>query len=33
MASSFAGMLGMIGGRDALQSLKPAFVDKMRDYF
>lgn len=33
MASSFAGMLGMLGGRDALQSLKPPFINKMREYF
>lgn len=33
MASSFAGMLGMLGGRDALKSLKPPFIAKMRDYF
>ena len=33
MASSFAGMLGMLGGREALKSLKPPFIHKMRDYF
>ena len=33
MASSFAGMLNMLGGRDALNSLKPPFINKMRDYF
>jgi len=33
MASSFGGMLGMLGGRDALKSLKEPFVNKMRDYF
>ncbi len=33
MASSFGGMLGMLGGRDALKSLKEPFVTKMRDYF
>ena len=33
MASSFAGMLGMLGGRDALKSLKPAFIGKMQEYF
>lgn len=33
MASSFAGMLGMLGGRDALKSLKPPFIEKMREYF
>ena len=33
MASSFAGMLGMIGGRDALKSLRAPFVDQMRNYF
>ncbi len=33
MGSSFAGMLGMLGGRDALNPLKNPFVEKMRDYF
>jgi uncharacterized membrane protein YheB (UPF0754 family) len=33
MASSFAGMLGMLGGRDALKPLQLPFVEKMRDYF
>lgn len=33
MASSFSGMLGMLGGKDALNSLKSPFVEKMRDYF
>lgn len=33
MASSFAGMLGMLGGRDALKSLQQPFIDKMREYF
>lgn len=33
MNSSFAGMLGMIGGRDALSNLKGPFVEKMRQYF
>lgn len=32
MASSFAGMLKMVGGRDALTSLKTPFVERMRDY-
>ncbi|MFN3162054.1 MAG: hypothetical protein ACE37N_00820 [Pseudohongiellaceae bacterium] len=32
MNSSFASMLGMIGGRDALTSLKQPFVEKMRGY-
>lgn len=32
MNSSFAGMLGMIGGRDALTALKDPFVEKMRGY-
>lgn len=32
MTSSFAGMLGMIGGRDALTALKDPFVEKMRVY-
>ncbi len=33
MNSSFSGMLGMLGGRDALKPLKEPFVEKMRDYF
>lgn len=33
MNSSFAGMLGMIGGRDALAKLKEPFVDRMRTFF
>ena len=33
MSSSFAGMLGMLGGRDALANLKSPFVDKMRSFF
>jgi len=33
MASSFGGMLGMLGGRDALNALKEPFVTKMREYF
>jgi uncharacterized membrane-anchored protein YjiN (DUF445 family) len=33
MASSFGGMLGMLGGRDALIALKEPFVTKMREYF
>jgi uncharacterized membrane protein YheB (UPF0754 family) len=33
MASSFSGMLGMFGGRDALNPLKSPFVEKMREYF
>ncbi|MEQ8407273.1 MAG: DUF445 domain-containing protein [Gammaproteobacteria bacterium] len=32
MSSSFAGMLGMIGGRDALTSLQGPFVERMRDF-
>ncbi len=33
MASSFGGMLGMLGGRDALTPLKEPFVAKMKEYF
>ena len=33
MASSFGGMLGMLGGRDALTPLKEPFVVKMKEYF
>ena len=33
MNSSFSGMLGMLGGKDALSPLKTPFVERMRDYF
>lgn len=33
MASSLGGMLGMFGGRGALDPLRSPFVDKMRNYF
>lgn len=33
MSSSFGGMVGMLGGRDALNALKNPFVDRMRDFF
>jgi len=33
MTSSFSGMLGMLGGRDALASLKTPFIDKMKEFF
>lgn len=33
MASSLGGMLGMVGGRGALDPLRSPFVDKMREYF
>lgn len=33
MSSSFSGMLGMIGGREALSSLKQPFIEKMKIYF
>jgi uncharacterized membrane protein YheB (UPF0754 family) len=33
MTSSFANMLSMVGGRDALNPLRSPFVEKMRDYF
>lgn len=33
MSSSFSGMLGMIGGREALASLKQPFIEKMKAYF
>ena len=33
MASSFSSMLGMLGGRDALNPLKSPFVEKMREFF
>ncbi len=32
MASSFASMLGLLGGRDALKTLREPFVARMRDY-
>lgn len=32
MASSFAGMLGMIGGREALSALRDPFVSRMNDF-
>ncbi len=32
MASSFSSMLGMLGGRDALNPLKSPFVEKMREF-
>ncbi len=32
LASSFAGMLGMIGGREALSALKDPFVSKMNEF-
>jgi len=32
LASSFGSMLGMIGGRDALNSLKPPFIERMRKF-
>jgi uncharacterized membrane protein YheB (UPF0754 family) len=32
MASSFAGMLSFIGGRDAFKSLREPFTEKMRSY-
>ena len=32
MGSSFAGMLGMLGGRDAFRSLRTPFTEKMRDF-
>jgi uncharacterized membrane protein YheB (UPF0754 family) len=32
MASSFAGMLGFIGGRDAFKSLREPFTERMRSY-
>ncbi|MEQ8954456.1 MAG: DUF445 family protein [Gammaproteobacteria bacterium] len=31
--SSFGGMLGMVGGKDALNPLKNPFVQKMREFF
>ncbi len=33
MSSSFGGMVGMLGGRDALNALKAPFVERMRDFF
>lgn len=33
MASSFGAMLGMLGGRDALNKLQSPFADKMREFF
>jgi len=33
MSSSFGGMVGMLGGRDALAALKDPFVEQMRDFF
>ena len=33
MASSFGTMLGMLGGKDALNSLREPFVRTMREYF
>jgi hypothetical protein len=33
MTSSFSGMLGMLGGRDALNSLKTPFIEKMKEFF
>ena len=33
MSSSFGGMVGMLGGREALTALKAPFVDRMRDFF
>lgn len=33
MASPFSGMLGMLGGRDALNSLKTPFIDNMKQFF
>ncbi|PCJ23586.1 MAG: DUF445 domain-containing protein [SAR86 cluster bacterium] len=33
MSSSLGGMLGMLGGRSALDPLRSPFVDKMREYF
>lgn len=32
MQSSFAGLLGMVGGREALEPLKEPFVRKMREF-
>jgi uncharacterized membrane protein YheB (UPF0754 family) len=33
MASSFGSMVGMLGGREALDALKAPFVEKMRGFF
>lgn len=33
MGSSFSGMLGMLGGRDALKSLRTPFTEKMHEFF
>lgn len=33
MTSSFGSMLGMFGGRNALEALREPFVSKMREYF
>ncbi len=33
MNSSFAGMLSMLGGREALDTLKEPFMEKIREYF
>lgn len=33
MNSSFSGMLGMLGGRDALRSLQEPFVLRMKEFF
>ncbi len=33
MGSSFGGMLGMLGGRDALGSLRTPFTEKMQEFF
>jgi uncharacterized membrane protein YheB (UPF0754 family) len=33
MSSSFGGMVGMLGGRDALAALKDPFVEQMREFF
>ena len=33
MNSSFGGMVGMLGGRDALNALKTPFVERMRNFF
>lgn len=33
MTSSLGGMLGMVGGRSALDPLRDPFVEKMREYF
>lgn len=33
MESSFSGMLGMLGGRDGLNSLRTPFTEKMHEFF